>query len=298
MWDRTIKLSPAIAILIYVVSCAPATLHAQPYEVDYQANREYGTAGDEKLTLHLATPKNADGLRPGLVIVHGGGWRAGNKDAHAQDAKDAAADGYVAVSVGYRFAPKYTFPAQVNDVKCAVRWMRAHADELNLDKERIGAIGYSAGAHLVMMLGTVDSSDDLEGNGGWAEESSKVQAVVAYFGPTNLTAEFPGISQPLVEGFVGGKRKEQSDLFLKASPIHYVDESDAPMLLFQGTKDILVPFDQATEMAATLTNAGIPGRVELLLGEGHGWGGATVEHTKAQAREFFAHWLNQAKDGE
>ncbi len=100
-----------------------------------------------------------------------------------------AQQGYVSATIGYRLAPKHKFPAQVNDVKCAIRFLRAHADEYGIDPNRIGACGFSAGAHLAMMLGVVQKKDNLEGDGGNPDQSSAVQAVVSYFGPTDLTAE-------------------------------------------------------------------------------------------------------------
>ncbi|MCY2966890.1 MAG: SMP-30/gluconolactonase/LRE family protein [Planctomycetota bacterium] len=150
---------------------------------ELQEALEYGTAGDEKLTLHLARPTTGAGPFPVVVFIHGGGWAGGNKDVHKNEIIEAAKRGYVSISVGYRLAPKHRFPAQVEDVKCAVRWLRAHAKELNIRADKIGAVGFSAGAHLAMMLGTMDKGDGLEGNGGWADQSSKVQAVVETCSP-------------------------------------------------------------------------------------------------------------------
>jgi acetyl esterase/lipase len=245
------------------------------------------------LTLHLTRPKKLDAPAPVIVYIHGGGWRQGNKDAHLPQIREAAQRGYVSVSVGYRFAPKHPFPAQVEDVKCAVRWLRAHASELQLDPDRIGAIGYSAGAHLAMMLGTMDSSDGFEGEGGWPDQSSKVQAVVAYFGPTNFLSQYPSVAVPIIEQFLGGARQEKEEAYKQASPLTYVNEGDAPTLIFHGTKDILVPYEQAFEMAVALTKAKVPGRVELIVGAGHGWRDADLERTERLAMEFFDQYLKQ-----
>lgn len=270
-----------------------ATLAADEPEVEFRPDVEYGTGGDQKLTLHLALPPTAAGARPGLVFIHGGGWAAGKKDDLNGPIRDAAKRGYVAVSVGYRLAPQNPFPAQVEDVKCAVRWMRAHVDELKLDSQRVGAIGFSAGAHLSMMLGVTDQGDGLEGTGGWHEQSSKVQAVVSYFGPTDLLGEYPPISQEILKKFIGGTKAEKTGEYRRASPITYVSAGDAPMLLFQGTNDVLVPYDQAYLMARALTEAKVPGRVELLLGAGHGWGGHDLDHTRTDTYEFFDRWLKK-----
>jgi acetyl esterase/lipase len=260
-------------------------------EIDLRENIRYGTGAGEPLTLHLARLKNAEGRLPVIAYIHGGGWRAGNKDGHKLDAIEAAKRGYLSVSIGYRFAPTHQFPAQIEDVKCAIRWLRAHADELGIDPERIGAIGYSAGAHLSMMLGTMDSADGFEGSGGWADQSSKVQAVVAYFGPTNFEAPYPAITVPIVEGFLGGSREQKPEAFKQASPVTYVNAGDAPTLIYQGTKDILVPYEQAFEMASALTKVGVPGRVELLLGLGHGWRSEEMARTQDGALAFFNQYL-------
>src|SRR5262249_14964593 len=147
-------------LFVCLLACGCLTFatpaRAEKYEVELKEDIEYGTGGGEKLKLHLAKPKGTTAPVPGIVYIHGGGWRAGNKNMHKVMIKEAAADGFVAVSVGYRFTPKHRFPAQIEDCKCAVRWMRAHADELGLDPNHIGAIGFSAGAHLSLMLGTMD----------------------------------------------------------------------------------------------------------------------------------------------
>jgi acetyl esterase/lipase len=226
-----------------------------------------------------------------VVFILGGGWAGGKKDDLKDAVREAATKGYVAVTVGYRLAPQNLFPAQVEDVKCAVRWLRAHADELQLDSKRIGAIGFSAGAHLAMLVGVMDKNDGLEGNGGWQDQSSKVQAVVAYFGPADLMGEYPPVSQEIVRKFIGGTKAEKAAEYRRASPITYVSSGDAPMLLFQGTNDVLVPYDQAYLMARALTEAKVPGRVELLLGANHGWGGQDLDHTRNETYAFFGKWL-------
>jgi len=280
-------LSVLLALGILTLTRAPAAPAADPrYEVDYKPAVEYGTGAGAKLLLDIAVPKGADTPRPALVFIHGGGWAAGNRSIYTAQLKDAAARGYAAVSVSYRFAPKHVFPAQVEDCKCAVRWLRAHARMLNIDPKRIGAVGISAGGHLAMMLALMNKEDGLEGSGGWAEESSKVQAAVSFVGPTNFTVDFPPTTTQILKTWIGATRAEQPDLYKKASPLTYVDGTDAPLLLFQGTTDVLVPFDQAVQLAAALTKAKVKARVELLVGEGHGWGGKEMERTIRGMYEF------------
>ncbi|MCC7083812.1 MAG: alpha/beta hydrolase [Pirellulales bacterium] len=279
------------ALTMFCVACSPLIVStraddAGPREIEKQRNVEYGSGSGEKLTLHLAKPKLLEKPAPAVVVIHGGGWAAGSKDAHQDLIEQLARRGYVAVSVGYRLAPKYKFPAQVEDVKCCVRWLRAHADELQLQSDRIGAVGFSAGAHLSMMLGVMDPEDGLEGDGGWADQSSKVQAVVAYFGPTNLVDPFPPVSRVILEDWIGKKPEAAIKTYQRASPITYVNRHDADMLLFQGTNDPLVPYDQAWQMVRALTKNDIRGRVEFLLGAEHGWGKEENERTWKSAQAF------------
>ena len=231
----------------------------------------YGTAAGEELRLDLVVPAGLGHPAPAIVWIHGGAWRGGDKREFESFLRESAGAGYVAVSINYRLAPKHIFPAQVEDSKCAVRWLRANAERLHVDPKRIGAVGSSAGAHLAMMLGAMEPSDGLEGDGGAGEMSSRVQAVVSYAGPTNLCSPFPAITGPLLATFLGGPVGEKLEAARAASPLTYVGAGDPPMLLIQGTKDPLVSYGQAYQMAEALTKVGVAGRVELLLGEGHGW---------------------------
>lgn len=278
-------------LLLDSVSIARADEPAAKREIEIRENVEYGEGGGEKLTLHLARPKDLKEPAPAIVFIHGGGWRQGSKEAYRDIIEEAAERGYVAVTIGYRFAPAHIFPAQVEDVKCAVRWLRANAEELGVDPNRIGATGDSAGGHLSLMLGTTEPSDGLEGSGGSNDESSRVQAVVAYYGPTNFLAEYPSITRPILEQFLGGTLDKRRDEYRRASPITYVSKGDAPTLIFQGTQDILVPYQQAFEMIDALTKVGVPGRAEIMLGAAHGWKGAERERTEAETFKFFDQYL-------
>ncbi|MEX2141047.1 MAG: alpha/beta hydrolase [Pirellulales bacterium] len=284
-----LKLSTVAAAAVAILVYAGSATRAAPPEVEIHDDLQYGVGGGEKLLLDLARPTKLDKPTPCIVFIHGGGWAAGNRKAHYNHMRQAAEDGFIAATISYRLVKdgKHRWPAQIEDGKCAIRWLRANAERFSIDPERIGAIGYSAGAHLSMLLGTLDKDDDLEGDGGSPDQSSKVQAVVAYFGPTNLTVEYPPSSRNIVANFIGGPLDEQRADYDRASPLRYVSPGDATMLLFHGTKDELVPYEQAFEMATALTKAGVPGRVEILLGHRHGWGGDTAEHTERRSMEFF-----------
>lgn len=259
-----------------------------PTNTIWKPDITFGRGGEVELQLNLAQPPDDSGAPyPCIVIIHGGAWRAGSRVMHDDLARELAARGYVAASISYRFCPQYVFPAQVEDAKCAVRFLRAHAGDYGIDPERIGAIGFSAGAHLSMMLGTLDAEDGMEGDGGWADQPSKVQAVVSFFGPTEFRTEFPAETSRLVSDFLGGGPEEKPAAYQLASPIAHVNRGDAPMMLFQGTVDNLVLWTQATSMAEALTRARVEGRVELLVGKGHGWMGPELIRTLEEAVEFF-----------
>ncbi len=266
-----------------------------PTNTIWTPNVVYGHTGEVDLQLNLAQPPDSPGVvHPCIVIIHGGAWRAGNRTMHDDLARELAARGFVAATISYRFCPQFTFPAQVEDAKCAVRFLRAHAEKFGIDSDHIGAIGFSAGAHLAMMLGTLDPGDGMEGDGGWADQPSKVQAVVSFFGPTDFGLEYPPESVRLVNDFIGGTIEKKRAQYQLASPAAHVDRGDAPMLLFQGTMDPLVPWEQATHMADVLTRAGVTGRVELLLGKGHGWMGPELVHDLEAGAAFFDEKLKVA----
>lgn len=283
-----------VALLLCTASRAQGA--KPPEDVTFEKDVVYGKGAGEDLKLNIARPKEGAGALPCIVFIHGGGWAAGNKEGHTTQTWDVVKKGYVGVTVGYRFTPKHRFPAQIEDAKCAIRFLRANAEKYGIDKDRIGAVGFSAGAHLAMILGVMDKADGLEGDGGNPEQSSKVNVVVSFFGPTDLTTkDWPDASRKLIEQFVDGPKDEKVDACRKASPITYVDKGDAPMLLIQGTKDRLVPYTQATLMVDALAKAGVPGRLDMIVGADHGWGGAELQRTADETYAFFDQYLKPKK---
>jgi acetyl esterase/lipase len=269
---------------------------ATPPKVTIDNDLVYTKVGTTELKLDMARPAEGDGPFPGVLVIHGGGWRGGDKAGNRPALAEFARRGYVAISPQYRFCPKDTFPAQVQDVKAAVRWLRAHKGEYRLDADHIGAVGFSAGGHLSLMLGVTGPADGLEGDVSPDAPSSRVQAVVNYFGPTDLAAtDIPAVSLPLVKDFLGGSAVEKPEVAAKASPLTFISADDAPILTFQGTKDNLVPFSQAEKLTDAMAKAGVGGRTELLLGAGHGWSGTEMNRTSNEMFAFFDHHLKPAK---
>lgn len=289
------KRQQIFAVVVCLISTIKTLAADPPANVDFQTDITYANVGGDELKLNLSRPKEFKGLLPCIVVIHGGGWAAGDRKAHNDLTWKFAQRGYVSATVSYRFAPRHPFPAQVQDVKAAVRFLRANAAKYGIDKSRFGAIGFSAGAHLSMMLGTMDKEDGLDDSGGNEAESSKVQAAVSFFGPTDLNLNYPDVTKPILKDFLGTLPKDNPDLAKKASPITYVNAGDAPMLLFQGTRDPLVPHEQAVAMADALTRAGVAGRVELILGAGHGWGGEDLARTANESFLFFDGVLKKEK---
>lgn len=232
----------------------------------------YGIASGVELKMDVYYPKTAAGPVPAVMYVHGGGWTAGDKQDGAGRAaipylQDA---GFLVVSINYRLAPDFKFPAQIEDVKSAVRYLRANADKYSLDPERIGAWGGSAGGHLVSLLGVTEESDGLEGIGGYEGESSRVQAVVDMFGPSDLTLEFEGgaIGQALGTR-VFGTSDRGSEILKAASPVTYISADDPPFLILHGDSDRLVPPSQSQELYDQLRSAGVPATLVMVTNAGH-----------------------------
>ncbi|MBA7682802.1 Dipeptidyl aminopeptidase 4 [subsurface metagenome] len=237
----------------------------------------YGKGGDVELKLDLARPAKGKGPFPALVFIFGGSWTTGSRSHFYSGIMDAAERGYVAVTVDYRLTSvrengktKYPFPAQVHDVKCAVRWLRANAKKYKIDPNRIGALGWSAGGHLALMLGLTDSSHRLEGQCGNLEFSSRLQAVVNLAGPTELVDWFQEFEYSAIVDLLGGTPEEVPEQYEAASPLTYVSKDDAPVLTIHGDSDFVVPPNQADLLDAKMKEVGAPHTLILKKEAGHG----------------------------
>lgn len=257
----------------------------------------YGSAGGVALKLDIYYPRAVSGAVPAVVYVHGGGWTQGDKSggAGAIEIPELVARGFLVASVDYRLAPRYKFPAQIEDVKCAVRFLRTNASSYGINPEKFGAWGGSAGGHLVALLGTTDTSAGLEGSGGHAGQSTHVQAVVDMFGPTDLAVLFRGYRGPTLEQVFGTSDADSQAVRL-ASPVTYVSPDDPPFLIIHGDKDNLVPLGQSQILYDRLLAAGVPATLVVVKNGGHGFtpvGGAIsptrLEITNALADFFDGH---------
>ena len=221
------------------------------------------------MKLDLFRPKSVGKPAPGVVYIHGGGWKHKGKDFCTYWAARYAGMGYVCVSIEYRTSDEAIYPAAIEDAKASVRWLRAHAVDYGVDPGRIAAIGQSAGAHLALMLALTAGDAQFEGNGGNADQSSAVQAAVAYYPPTDFSV--PDIQRlDVVQQFLGGTSGDVPDRYAQVSPITHVTADDAPILLFHGTIDGLVPVDQSDRLAKKLDTVGVPCVYDRIDGWDHG----------------------------
>jgi acetyl esterase/lipase len=244
---------------------------------------EYAKVGDVKLSLDLYLPTEGAGPLPVIVAIQGGGWAAGRKE-EAQGIRQASR-GYAVAAISYRLSGVVTFPAQIEDCKAAVRWLRANAKKYNLDADRVGATGHSAGGHLASLLGTAGSAKEFD-KGDNLELSSRVIAVCALSGPTDfvqmdahalkdakLKHDFPGSPESRL---IGGPIQNNKEKVARANPITYVSKDSPPFLLIHGDQDPLVPVHQAHLLHDALKEKGVPVQLHIVKGAGHGVGGRDV----------------------
>ncbi len=257
----------------------------------------YGEAGGQKLLLDIYGADPA-AKRPAILWVHGGSWSAGSKSDLGFAAQALSRQGYVCFSVDYRLLRdgKNRFPAQLDDVQRAVRWVRAHAARYGVDGARIGALGASAGGHLAALLGTTETRDNSDA--ALAAYSSRVECVVDLYGPTDFTPALETANQEKMatDGSPGaqvvreflGELPAAADNYRAASPITHIDKKTAPFLIFHGGKDALVPLDQSQRLDKALRAAGIESKLVVFPAAGHGYREPDLlRQTFVLAQQFF-----------
>jgi acetyl esterase/lipase len=272
----------ALPLLALALLSLPAEAPAQdrqqppfrlPDNVEMKKEVVYGKGGGRDLKLDLFLPReNAGTPRPGIVFVHGGAWQGGNRGAFARQAAYLAGKGYVGACIEYRLSGEATFPAAIEDCKAAVRWLRANAKTYHLDPDRIAACGGSAGGHLVALLGVSDKVKELEGVGGNAGISSRVNLVIAFNGVFDLTkvARNAQAAGPVAR-FLGGTAADKPEVYRQASPITHLTSDAPPFLFLHGTADKTVPIEQSRAMLAKLRQAGVKAELYEAEGAGHGF---------------------------
>jgi len=256
-----------------------------PQRLDFEAENmvyldgiPYGNADGHPLLMDIFYKKDAPKPMPVVLWVHGGGWSDPNltrKYRPELQLGELARRGFLIASIDYRLCPEFVFPAQIEDCKCAVRYLRAHAQTYGLDPERIGAWGESAGGHLVGLLGATAHVKEFEGTGGWQEYSSAVQAVCDWYGPNDMIKSAQtregGTDSPLFTKLFGGSFQEKEELIWAASPIRYAQMPMPAYLLMHGDADRLVPYWQSQNYFDALEAAGNDAELITVHGQGHGF---------------------------
>jgi acetyl esterase/lipase len=281
---------PLVPIVVLAVF-APANAQKAPNvpdTVQFETGIEYTNPDNQHLQLDMARPK-AEGTYPAIICIHGGGFRAGNRTGYDPQIIRLAEKGYVAVTISYRLAPKYPFPAAIHDTKAAVRWMRANAKKYGIDPNRIGVTGGSAGGTLVQMLGNTADVKEFEGDGGNPKESSKVTCVVNYFGANDFTKSYGKSvdAAQVLPLYLGGNLEKERLKHIKASPLYWVTPDAAPTLCVHGTNDKYVAHEQSVWLIDKLKAAGVEAELLTLDGAGHGFQGKDAETAEKAMIAFF-----------
>ena len=259
MWFRFARL----AFVATAFAARAASAPAPKPQIAVDADVQYCTGAGQPLLMDLFIPNHRNRVpTPAVLWIHGGGWEIGDKRANS-GAKFLADAGFVTASLSYRLSGGAPFPAAIEDCKCAIRFLRAHAATYGIDPDRIGVAGSSAGGHLAELVATADRSAGLEGNGGWPGVSSRVEAAASYWGVSDLTASFPLETDRVIVKFFRGAKKDKADAYRKASPIFYVSSADPPLLLVHGDEDHDVPLQQSVRMADAYRRLDLP--VELIV---------------------------------
>jgi acetyl esterase/lipase len=270
------------------VAQAQAPKGALPEGVQASRNLDYGKNERNKLDVYV--PKSDKPL-PLVIWIHGGGWEAGSKETNP--ALSLLARGYAVAGINYRYSKQAVFPAQIQDCKAAIRYLRDNAAKFNLNPEAFAVWGASAGGHLSALVGTTGDVKDWDGN---SKTSSAVKAVVNWFGPTDLAKlSPPGIEGNPISKLLGGDTGTKSELAKQANPITHINKGDAPMLIIHGDNDKLVPLSQSQLLHDALVKNGLESELLVFKKAGHGdkefISQVTAEANRKKLEEFLAKHL-------
>lgn len=265
-----------LALLVILLAAIAARASDAPRVV---SDIQYARVGDQHLTLDLYLPRKSAGElgKPPLIVwVHGGAWRSGSKKD--MPLGSLVEGGYAVASVDYRLTPVARFPAQVHDIKAAIRFLRAKQGEFGYDARRVAVAGNSAGGHLAALVGVTNGHADLEGTiGGFAAQKSDVQAVISLYGMSNLTTILAqstphglGVRVPALQLLLGAQPEDAPQLARLASPVFHVDERDPPLLLIHGDQDPQAPINQSHELQGRYESLKVPCQLVVLHGSKHG----------------------------
>jgi acetyl esterase/lipase len=263
----------AVLILAAATCVSSIEVHASNGTTSGNVEKDitYAVIDSAVLKMDIYYPGSITGLAPAVVFVHGGALVYGNRSymAGLQYSRELLERGYLVASIDYRLAPRYRWPAQIEDTKCAIRYLRANANKYRLDPNRIGALGPSAGGHLVAMLGITNSSVGFDNSGGYFDQSSRVQAAVDMYGTTELATAGANVTKDFNAWF--GTPNPSEETLRKASPITYVTGDSAPFLILHGELDDMVPPSQSRVFYERLRAVGVTATLVMVKNAGHGF---------------------------
>lgn len=294
----------SLFLAVLLVWTANLSVHAQSLPIGVQALRDisYVTHGHEKQKLDLYLPEAHSKPVPLLIWIHGGGWQNGSKSNCPFLRQGYLEKGYAVASLDYRLTDAAKFPAQIEDCKAAIRWLRAHAGKYGLNPDAFGVGGSSAGGHLVALVGTTGEMKEFD-VGEHLDISSRVQAVYDLFGPTDIIrfVQTPGYESHAKADSPEGKLLGSAPLEARAeakraNPITYVTPDDPPYLIVHGDADGTVPINQSQSLHAALVAAGVPSRFITIKGGGHGMGFPGEPLTELSSEFFARHLLGKSDD--
>jgi acetyl esterase/lipase len=273
--------------------CLATASFAQTAGVKSHRDLVYVEGGHERHKLDLYLPEKAEGPLPLIIWVHGGGWQNGSKDGCPPLRGGYIEHGYAVASINYRLSGHAVFPAQIEDCKAAIRWLRAHAKEYNLDTKRFGVWGSSAGGHLVALIGTSGEVKEFDA-GAHLDQSSRVQAVCDYYGPTDFAVfvTTPGYERHATADapeakLIGGAVMENKAKAARVNPITYVSKDDPPFLIVHGDQDPTVPINQSQLLFEALKKTGVSAHFHTIHGAGHGGPGFAGQDISEMVGAFF-----------
>jgi acetyl esterase/lipase len=286
------------SLAVLAVILLMASSHASAQAARSIQDVVYAAVDGKQLALDVHLPTNI--AQPALVVwVHGGAWNAGTK---AQYPKELVASGFAVASVDFRQASEARFPANVHDIKAAIRFLRAKAAQYGYRSDRIAIAGASSGAHLAALVGVTNGDAALEGKvGDQLAASSSVQAIVSYFGASNLTTILVqstpfglNVRKPALERLLGALPESAPDVAKQASPLFHVDRNDPPLLLLHGDQDPQMPINQSHELEGAYEKLGLDVDLDVLHGLAHGGDAFFAGEPLQRAVEFLRRVLGPA----
>lgn len=253
----------------------------------------YAEPGGHRLLMDIYQPETA-GPHPAVLLVHGGGWLGGSKAGYPTTGMMLARHGYVACAINYRLAPQYPYPAAFDDCQRAIRWIRAHAKEYDIHPKRVGAMGDSAGGHLVALIGVRDTRDNSDP--ALARFKSRPDAVVANYGAHELVRmwDIEMAHRPLT-AWLGGPPQGFEKVYRDASPVAMASRKSPPFLIVHGNQDKVNPLEQSELLHAALRKKDVDSTLLVIDGGGHGWAPDSAFGRQAEAAtlEFLAKHLKR-----